>query len=54
MARALGEALGDPERRRREIAGREAVKAHTYAARAARIMDLASVTARRRRATAKA
>jgi glycosyltransferase involved in cell wall biosynthesis len=54
MARALREALGDPDRRRREIAGREAVKTHTYAARAARIVDLASITARRRPVTAKA
>lgn len=54
MARALQEALADPGRRQREIAGREAVKPHTYAARAARIMDLASTTARRLRATAEA
>jgi glycosyltransferase involved in cell wall biosynthesis len=54
MARALQEALADSSRRRREVAGREAVKPHTYAARAARIVDLASVTAGRCRATAEA
>jgi glycosyltransferase involved in cell wall biosynthesis len=46
MARALKDALGDPERGKREEAGRRAVQPHTYAARAARILDLAVATAR--------
>ena len=46
MARALAAAVGDPERARREEAGREAVKLHTYAARAARILELATTAAR--------
>ena len=49
MARALGDALGDPGRGKREEAGRKAVQPHTYAARAARILDLAVATARSRR-----
>jgi glycosyltransferase involved in cell wall biosynthesis len=49
MARALEEALADPERPRREEAGREAVKPHTYAARAERILELATTTVKRAR-----
>jgi glycosyltransferase involved in cell wall biosynthesis len=50
MARAIEKALDDPARRPREAAGREAVKAHTYAARAERIVELAGAMAVRRRA----
>ncbi|MFI5183375.1 MAG: glycosyltransferase [Vicinamibacteria bacterium] len=49
MARALRTAMEDPERGRREEAGRRAVQPHTYAARAARILELASTTASRSR-----
>lgn len=42
LADALGRALDDPERERREQAGREAVLAHTYTARARRILDCAA------------
>jgi hypothetical protein len=45
MARALRAALEDPERGEREEAGREVVAPHTYAARAARILELAIATA---------
>ncbi len=54
MARALEEALADPARPRREAAGREAVRAYTYAARAARIVELAGAMAERGRATNRA
>jgi glycosyltransferase involved in cell wall biosynthesis len=54
MARALKDALGDPERGKREEAGRRAVQPHTYAARAARILDLAVATARSSRRSAEA
>jgi glycosyltransferase involved in cell wall biosynthesis len=54
LARALAEALDDPERPGREAAGREAVKSHTYAARAARIVELAAETAGVRRVPARA
>jgi len=53
MARALQEALTDPNRPLREAAGRETVKPHTYAARAARIIDLARATVRRGRGAAR-
>jgi glycosyltransferase involved in cell wall biosynthesis len=46
MARAMQNALADPERGKREEAGRKAVQPHTYAARAARILELAATTAR--------
>jgi glycosyltransferase involved in cell wall biosynthesis len=45
MARALRAALEDPERSAREEAGRDVVAPHTYAARAARILELATATA---------
>lgn len=48
MAGALLAALSDPERSRREQAGCAAVQSHTYAARAARILDLAASVRRSR------
>jgi glycosyltransferase involved in cell wall biosynthesis len=45
MSRALRTALEDPEPGEREEAGREVVAPHTYAARAARILELATATA---------
>jgi glycosyltransferase involved in cell wall biosynthesis len=54
MARALGDALRDPGRGKREEAGRKAVEPHTYSARAARILDLAAATARPQRRGAEA
>jgi len=45
MTRALGAALEDPGRSKREEAGRDVVAPHTYAARAARILELATATA---------
>lgn len=45
MTRALRAALEDPDRGQREGAGREVVAPHTYAARAARILELATATA---------
>lgn len=47
MAAALHRALDDPERPAREQAGLEAVRPHTYGARAERILDLAERVARR-------
>jgi glycosyltransferase involved in cell wall biosynthesis len=41
LARALGQALADPQRAERERAGRTIVAPHTYAARAAAILALA-------------
>jgi glycosyltransferase involved in cell wall biosynthesis len=52
LARALEAALSDPERPRRERAGRAAVELHTYAARAGRILEVAAAAARRSRAGA--
>jgi glycosyltransferase involved in cell wall biosynthesis len=49
LVRALETALSDPERPRRERAGRAAVELHTYAARAERILDVAAAAARRSR-----
>jgi glycosyltransferase involved in cell wall biosynthesis len=48
LARALVAALADPGRAQREKAGRDVVLAHTYAARAERILDLAARTQARR------
>ena len=48
LARALVAALTDPGRVQREKAGRDVVLAHTYAARAERILDLAARTQARR------
>lgn len=45
MARALRQALTDPQRRAREQAGRALVQPHTYAARAERILRLATEVA---------
>jgi len=54
MARALRTAFEEDrgERRRREDAGREVVAPHTYAARAGRILELATATAERVRGAA--
>lgn len=48
MAEALRTALTDPDRPRREQAGRTAVSPHTYAARARRILELARAVTHRR------
>jgi glycosyltransferase involved in cell wall biosynthesis len=47
LAAALRRALDDPERPAREQAGLEAVRPHTYGARAERILDLAERVVRR-------
>ncbi len=46
LATALETALTDPQRQQREQAGHACVQSHTYAARAARILDLARAVAR--------
>jgi glycosyltransferase involved in cell wall biosynthesis len=52
LAGALETALSDPDRPRRERAGRAAVELHTYAARARRILEVAAAAARKSRARA--
>jgi glycosyltransferase involved in cell wall biosynthesis len=47
LGQALGQALTDPSRPERELAGRAAVAPHTYAARAERILALAEAVLRR-------
>jgi glycosyltransferase involved in cell wall biosynthesis len=47
LARALAQALADPQRAEREQAGRAAVAPHTYGARAERILALAEALARK-------